>query len=315
MPLLACSPYVSDPQCVQVDVIPQANELVADGQGTLLVDIAVCSCGSQALCESDLLLPGTSVDIHASLGQISPESINLPTGKGTAVLGNDQRELGVTTVTVAASDWIGTAQVDFTEQIITPSDIVISSMNSSLIADGHSSTLLQVDAINVTGNDSVRIIPDGQAIFPATTSFHSGSAQFIYTAPSAESIGISDGESQEVTLYAVVNEAHFSAPITLFLSADFEDADFAIVPNTPWMTTGSSLQFQIQGMTGSPQWNVDSNVTLSCNGGELSSCDGETEVSITLDEIECLDSSDCEFYIWVTDSQTGAQANSTVTVR
>ena len=81
------------------------------------------------------------------------------------------------------------------------------------------------------------------------------------------------------------------------------------------MTSGSSLQFQIQGITGTPQWNADSNVGLSCNGGDLESCDGETDVTITLDEIECLDPSDCQFYIWVTDSETGEQANSTVTVR
>jgi hypothetical protein len=100
-------------------------------------------------------------------------------------------------------------------------------------------------------------------------------------------------------------------PLSIELIAPPSD-ELTLTPSDVWMAPGQTLPFSVAGGSGALHWSsVDADLLL-CDGGDFVDCTGEDRVDITVDP--SWDSwSRPSLTFWVTDADTGEQAQATIT--
>ena len=112
VPWSGCQPF-EDPVeavCTQIDVLPEAEVLPADGAGQTWIDLAVCHCPDAAdpqPCPDDALMQGRYLHLATDRGSLQDETIFLRTGRAETRLTSSDQQEAATVTAWTADGWTG----------------------------------------------------------------------------------------------------------------------------------------------------------------------------------------------------------------
>lgn len=115
---VGCQPFEDpvEPVCTQIDVIPEATVLPADGASQTWVDLAVCLCPETPEaqpCTEDTLMAGRYLYLSADRGTLRDEWLYLRTGRGETVLTSSAIQEMASVTAWTDDGWTGAGNVQF----------------------------------------------------------------------------------------------------------------------------------------------------------------------------------------------------------
>ena len=308
--LFGCFDTPIEPQCLRIDVVPEQPRVYA--QNSSIFDLTACNCTSDAVCADEDLVMGVSLDLSTTFGVLSSSKVYLPDGTGQVKL-DGYGETGIATVTARAGSYSGENSVDF-RTALPAENFVLSADAENLSVDGY--LKLTVERSPSWEGQPVNIyrypVQPYQDYNSQIAYLFDGKAEVLFFPPYSEN-------NQTLFFYAQTSADYLVEGVSNTVEVQIlGDTPFSVVPSAVQVSLGQTVVFRVDGTVSEPYWSVLGDAIVTCNGGSLEGCSGESEVGITVVE-GCIDPyteepTSCDLVLRLTDNANGKQFNATISV-